>query len=114
MVRRLVVFAAALVALGSGAACSSGSTGPADGAAVFGQVCSRCHGPAGVPDEGNVARLGVKPLNSAHVREQLSDADIRRQILNGSRNKQMPSFAGALDEDQISAVVAHVRRLPPG
>jgi len=114
MVRRLVVFAAALVLAAAGSACSSEiADGRADGAAIFSQVCSRCHGPVGVPDPANVARLGVKPLNSPHVRQQLTDADIRRQILNGSRNKQMPAFAGALNDDQVSAIVAHVRSLAP-
>ena len=115
MVRRLFVLAAALAATAAGPACSNEiAGGRADGAAIFSQACSRCHGPVGVPDASNVARLGVKPLNSAHVRQGLTDADIRRQILNGSRNKKMPSFAGALNEEQITAIVAHLRNLPPG
>lgn len=85
--------------------------GRADGAAIFSEVCARCHGPQGEPDAANVARLGVKPLTSENVQHQLSDEDIRRQILRGSENKQMPSFAGALSDAQVDAVIAHVRRL---
>jgi mono/diheme cytochrome c family protein len=58
-----------------------------------------------------VARLGVKPLTSEHVQRELSDEEIRNQILRGSKNKQMPSFQGALSDDQIAAVVSHVRSL---
>ena len=85
--------------------------GRADGAAIFSEVCARCHGPQGEPDAANVARLGVKPLTSDNVQHQLSDEDIRRQILRGSENKQMPSFAGALSDAQVDAVIAHVRTL---
>lgn len=85
--------------------------GRADGAAIFSEVCARCHGPEGVPDAGSVARLGVKPLTSDNVQRRLSDEDIRRQILEGSENKQMPSFAGALSDAQVAAVIGHVRSL---
>jgi mono/diheme cytochrome c family protein len=89
--------------------------GRADGAAIFAEVCARCHGSEGNPDAANVARLGVKPLTSEHVQRQLTDDDIRRQILRGSENKQMPSFAGALSDAQVEAVIQHVRTLgrPP-
>lgn len=110
MLRRLLV-AAALSAAASACSSTEVAGGRADGAAVFSEVCARCHGPDGVPDAGSVARLGVKPLNSPHVQSQLTDEDIRNQILHGSRNKQMPAFAGALSDDQIRAVIAHVRTL---
>ena len=113
MARRLVVLAAALLgAAAAGQACSNEiAGGRADGAAIFAEVCARCHGPVGVPDPASVARLGVKPLDSAHVQQQLTDQDIRHQILSGSRNRQMPAFAGALSEEQVDAIVAHVRTL---
>ena len=88
--------------------------GRADGAAIFSEVCARCHGPEGVPDAANVARLGVKPLISDNVQHHLSDDDIRRQILRGSENKQMPAFAGALSDAQVAAVIRHVRSLAGG
>jgi mono/diheme cytochrome c family protein len=112
MPRRLVVLAAALLCLAAGTGCHDEvAGGRADGAAIFSEVCARCHGPDGVPDAANVARLGVKPLTSAHVKRELTDQDIRHQIMNGSRNKQMPSFAGALSDPQVEAIVKHVRTL---
>ena len=87
--------------------------GRADGAAVFRQVCARCHGPFGEPNASMVARYGVKNLRSQELQNRLSDAQIRAQILNGSENKQMPSFNGAISDAQITAVIAHVRTLAP-
>jgi mono/diheme cytochrome c family protein len=110
MVRRPLVFAALVWAAAAG--CSTEvASGRADGAAIFSEVCARCHGPDGVPDQANVARIGVKPLNSPHVQGQLTDDEIRQQILRGSRNKQMPAFAGALSDAQVKAIIAHVRTL---
>jgi len=107
MIRRLL-----LLALVATAGCQDLiAGGRADGAAIFSEVCARCHGPQGEPDAANVARLGVKPLTSDNVQHKLTDEDIRRQILRGSENKQMPSFAGALSDAQIAAVIAHVRTL---
>jgi mono/diheme cytochrome c family protein len=110
MLRRRFVLAALLWAATAG--CSNEvASGRADGAAIFSEVCARCHGPDGVPDPANVARIGVKPLNSPHVQGQLTDDEIRQQILRGSRNKQMPAFAGALSDAQVKAIIAHVRTL---
>lgn len=107
-----MALAAWLAAAGQAAGCRDTiAGGRADGAAIFAEVCARCHGPSGVPPPSEVARLGVKPLTSDRVRRELSDDDIRRQILNGSDNKQMPSFAGALSDAQLEAIIAHVRTL---
>ncbi|HLU67640.1 MAG TPA: cytochrome c [Kofleriaceae bacterium] len=115
MSRRLTGIAlAALMAAGLGGCRREIAGGRADGAAIYAEVCARCHGPDGVPDPSSVARLGVKPLTSEHVQERLSDEDIRQQILQGSRNRQMPSFAGALSDAQIEAIVQHVRTLRSG
>jgi mono/diheme cytochrome c family protein len=83
--------------------------GRADGARVYDEACARCHGARGVPDPGMVAQIGVKDLTSPRVQRSFSDQDLRRQIVEGSENQKMPSFAGALTDDQIRAVIAHVR-----
>lgn len=89
--------------------------GAADGDAIFSEACARCHGPAGVPTQVDVVRLGVRNLSQPELQDRMSDADIHQQILHGSENQRMPSFAGALSEEQIAAVIAHVRTLrqPP-
>ena len=93
--------------------CSSGkiADGSTDGAEIFKDACARCHGGDGVPTKGMAARTGVKALTSDRVRNDLSDEDLRSQILNGSRSKTMPSFQGALSDKQVTALVAHIRYL---
>ncbi len=89
--------------------------GAADGQAIFSEACARCHGRAGVPTEADVVRLGVKDLSQPELQDRMSDADIYDRIRHGSENQRMPSFAGALTDEQIAAVIAHVRTLrqPP-
>jgi mono/diheme cytochrome c family protein len=88
--------------------------GKADGARVFDEACARCHGSRGVPDPGMVAQIGVKDLTTDRVQRSFSDTDLRKQIIEGSVNMKMPSFGGALSDDQIAAVIAHVRTLGRG
>lgn len=87
------------------------ASGQADGRAIFMEVCARCHGPRGTPTPADVARLGVKDLADPKLQDQLSDDRIRRQILRGSDNQNMPAFEGALTDDQIAAVIRYVRSL---
>jgi mono/diheme cytochrome c family protein len=110
----ILLAVAAFGALGALGGCRDRiAGGRADGTEIFSEVCARCHGPAGNPDPANVARLGVKPLTSDHVQREMSDDDIRNQIMHGSKNRQMPAFSGALSDAQIAAVIAHVRTLAP-
>lgn len=105
----LVLSACAAAAIGCKESTVAG--GEADGPQIYSELCARCHGPEGVPNASMVARTGVKPLTSERVQEELSVAEIRDQIENGSDNKQMPAFEGALNDEQIDAVVEHVRSL---
>ena len=85
--------------------------GRADGKAIFDEACARCHGPDGIPTKSDAARLGVKNLTEPELHDRLSDSDMYGQILHGSKNQRMPSFQGALSEDQVLAVIVHVRTL---
>ena len=88
-------------------ACDSGASS-GDGAQVFATVCITCHGPTGKPNEMMVAKLGVKDLTSPAVRKTLTADMIEQQVRDGSKNKVMPGFAGALSDAQIKAVAAYV------
>lgn len=111
MTTRYLLGAALLSSL-LGAACDRTiAGGSADGAAVFSQACSSCHGPDGVPPPAMAARNGVTDLTAAELHQRLSDADIRRQILEGSADNRMPAFGSVLTEEQVDALVAHIRSL---
>ena len=104
---------AALIVMWCAAGCTKGcgtqiAGGTANGAEVFDQACARCHGKHGVPEQGMVAQIGVKDLTTDRVQDSFTDEQLRHQIINGSENQKMPSFAGALSDAQIEAVIAHV------
>jgi len=91
------------------AACNGSVAGNTkDGAHVFQSVCAACHGPHGQPDAAMVARIGVKDLTAPELRARITPELVAKQVREGSTNKLMPAFAGALDDGQIQAVASFV------
>jgi cytochrome c6 len=79
--------------------------GSATGATVFKSKCVTCHG----ADGGGTAvgkSLKVADLRSAEVQNR-SDAELTQVISDGKDN--MPGFKGTITDDEIHAVLAHVR-----
>jgi cytochrome c6 len=79
----------------------------AAGAAVYKSKCQTCHG----PDGGGTAvgkSLKVADLRSADVQSK-SDTELTQVISDGKEN--MPGFKGTITDDEIHAVLAHVRTL---
>jgi cytochrome c6 len=77
----------------------------ASGAGVYKSKCQTCHG----PDGGGTAvgkSLKVADLRSADVQSK-SDAELTQVISDGKNN--MPGFKGTITDDEIQAVLAHVR-----
>jgi mono/diheme cytochrome c family protein len=99
---------AILVALGGSACHREVAGGAADGAVVFRERCTMCHGPTGKPDPMMVARLNVRDLTAPEFRARVTAALVEHQVRNGSPNKLMPSFVGAISDEQIAAVAAYV------
>jgi mono/diheme cytochrome c family protein len=91
------------------AACDRGVTGGSDdGAKLYRAVCAMCHGPTGKPSEQMTAKLNVRDLTAPELRARITPALVEKQIRSGSQNKLMPSFDGALRDDQIKAIAAYV------
>ncbi len=106
---RAVRFALALgLGLGCRAQQHARPDGGWDGKSLFEQVCAPCHGTTGKGDTQQGRAVGAKDLTRDEAR-RLRDDEIAHQIRVGKG--KMPAFAGALDEDQIAAIVAHVRRI---
>ncbi len=82
--------------------------GATDGPKVFASVCATCHGPGGKPTEAMIQRMNVRDLTSAEFRARVTPALVENQVRTGSKNKLMPSFAGALSDAQIKSVAAYV------
>lgn len=103
--RRATIAAVLSFAAGCSRSVASGSV---DGKEVFAAACVTCHGQEGTPPASMAAQLGVRDLRSAEFRARVTVALVEHQVRTGSPNKLMPAFAGALSEEQISAVAAFV------
>ncbi|CAN5705597.1 hypothetical protein BH11MYX2_BH11MYX2_27910 [soil metagenome] len=90
------------------AACNDPTGGSKDGAKVFQATCATCHGLTGKPDAAMVARLNVRDLTDPAFRQKVTKDLVEKQVRAGSANKLMPSFVGALSDQQIEAVATYV------
>jgi cytochrome c553 len=90
------------------AACDQGRSSGTDGAQLYQNMCATCHGPKGKPTEAMVARINVRDLTSQELRSRITPALVEQQIRKGSQNKMMPSFEGALSDEQIKALAAYI------
>jgi len=85
------------------------SPGPdsAASSATFRTKCAMCHGPDGSGSE--VGKSMNVPDLRAPVVQKLPDAELAKVISNGKGG--MPPFKNSLSEEQIHALVAHIRSL---
>ncbi len=79
----------------------------AAGSATFQTKCAMCHGPDGSGSEVGKS-MSVPDLRSPVV-QKLPDAQLAQVIANGKGG--MPSFKNSLSEQQIHALLAHIRSL---
>ena len=90
----------------------------ADGEQLFGFYCAQCHGLTGKGDGPNVSSdFPVSPRNFTKADEmsKLSDADIKNVVLDGgpsaSKSPMMPPWSKTLSEEEVDALVGHLRKL---
>lgn len=93
----------------------STSASIADGKAAFGNYCMVCHGldgqNTGVPFAGSLSPP-VPSLASGDV-QRYSDGQLKWIIENGISPSGMPASRGILSDDEMWAIVAYIRHLPP-
>ena len=82
-----------------------------NGKELFTANCAPCHGTDGKAKTPAARKLGVKDLTQS----KLSDAEIKKQIVEGKKdkkgNQQMPAFEDKLSAEQITAIIAVVKEL---
>ena len=77
--------------------------------------CARCHGNDGRGDGVYVPKLHTRPrdFTNCAVMAQIPDATIVKAIEQGGDavglSNEMPSWQGALDDDEISALAKYIR-----
>ena len=94
--------------LASLAAAKTGKASENEAASAFKLQCSSCHGANGAGDTSVGKTLKAADLRSQAVQKQ-SDTELAQIIADGKGN--MPSFSDSLTKDQISALVAYIRKL---
>lgn len=91
------------------------ATTEVDGAKIYSQFCTPCHGQSGKGD--GPAGQALNPHPRDHTDGSYMNARTDEQLLEVIRNGkgQMPSWKATLTEQQIEAVLKHVRSLavPP-
>jgi mono/diheme cytochrome c family protein len=84
---------------------AGGETKPAGGsdtAKLYGEKCALCHG-----EDGKGQTKGTPDFTNAEWQKKESDEEFTKTIKAGK--KPMPAFEGKLSEEQIKALVQHVR-----
>ena len=89
-------------------AISSTSFAQSPGADIYKSKCQSCHAADGSGNTPAGKSMKARPFNSPEVMK-MSDDDLI-QVTRDGRGK-MPAYAGKLTDDQIKAVIAHIRTL---
>jgi mono/diheme cytochrome c family protein len=107
MTRGRLVVAALLV----GACSTSTDAGPAvavDPAALYSQMCARCHGLDGHGDPLLKTQMQIRDFSDPEVR-RVQNQEMEQVIMAG--RKQMPGFGAMLSLPKIQTLTGYVRRL---
>ncbi|HEY9429132.1 MAG TPA: c-type cytochrome [Gemmatimonadaceae bacterium] len=88
-----------------------------DAAALYGRICSNCHGKSGGGDGWNAAYLPIRPTmhSDASYMSARSDHTLYDGIAAGGyildRSNRMPPFGETLSSAQIDSLVGYIRKL---
>jgi mono/diheme cytochrome c family protein len=82
---------------------------PVDPAAIYAQMCGRCHGPDGRGDPELKKTLPVRDFSDATFQARSTSEEIARTIMAGKN--QMPAFGALLSPPKIQSLSGFVKRL---
>ncbi|MCC5885701.1 MAG: cytochrome c [Gammaproteobacteria bacterium] len=89
----------------------------ADGDALYRTYCSQCHGITGHGNGINAPHMSVVPRDHTNASEmgKRSDEDLFKVVAEGgsSMNQSilMPAWSGLLEDDDLHALIRHMRAL---
>lgn len=78
------------------------------------KACAKCHGPEGKGDTKMGQKLSIKDLTDAKVQGDFKDEDAFKAIKEGIKDNEgkiKMKAAEGISDDEIKALVAHVRTL---
>ena len=76
--------------------------------------CVKCHGANGAGKTKMGGKVGVKDYTDAKVQAEMKDEEMGKRIKDGVKEgdtTKMKAFGDMLSDDEIKALVAHVRSL---
>lgn len=82
---------------------------PVDIAAMYGQMCARCHGVDGRGDPEIKKTLPVRDFSNPEFQARVSADQVGQTIMTGKN--QMPAFGGMLSVPKVQAMSGYVKRL---
>ena len=88
----------------------------ADSKALYEEQCAKCHGSDGKGQTKMGQKLGIKNYTEAKVQAGFTDEKAFKAIKEGLKDKEDKTLmkpAEGLSEDEIKALVAHVRAFKP-
>jgi mono/diheme cytochrome c family protein len=107
--RSVLLVAGSLLAAG----CTTNDAGPAvpvDPAAIYSQMCARCHGVDGRGDPQLKQTMPkMRAFSDPDFRARVTNDEIEQVIMAGK--DQMPGFGNALSLPKIQTMTGYVRRL---
>jgi cytochrome c oxidase cbb3-type subunit III len=98
-------------------ASAMGAEAMTQGGRLYKTYCWQCHGQRGDGQGINVRDMSVQPRDHSDAKEMSSrsDAELFKAIKEGgqaiSKSVLMPPWGGNLSDDEISALVSHLRQL---
>lgn len=104
--KKLVTIALAAFAL------AALSASAADGKALYGEHCAKCHGADGKGNTKMGQKLGAKDYTDAKVQADLKDEAATKAIKEGLKEKDgkvLMKPAEGLSDDEVKALVAYMR-----
>jgi cytochrome c6 len=89
------------------------SASAADAKQTWDTACAKCHGADGKGDTKMGKKLEIKDLTDAKLQASLKDEDMLKAIKDGVKDgdKLKMKAAEGLSDDEMKALVAHVRSL---
>jgi cytochrome c553 len=92
---------------------ASASTFGADAKANYDKHCAKCHGPDGKGQTKMGKQAGAKDYTDAKVQAEMTDEKAFKSIKEGQKvngKEAMKAFGGQLSDDEIKALIAHIRK----
>ena len=104
--KRILTLSIAIMAV------SALSARAADAKANYEKDCAKCHGADGKGDTKMGKKMGAKDYTDAKVQAEMKDDKAFKSIKEGQKDgdkELMKSYADTLSDDEIKALIAHMR-----